>query len=105
MYERTDMCPYTERCKSYQSIIRMERELQNTWLKRMWESPPGVSVGDGGRDQASDVLHKRLDNLMNVKTRCLHFHKRCLKFWQLRAKDAREMEAPAGLASRTRVYE
>ena len=101
MYERTDTCPYTERCESFQSIIRIERELQNTWWKRTWERSPGASMEDGDHDHALDVLQKRLENLTLVKRRCLHFHKRCLKFWQLRAKDVGEMEVPAGLASRT----
>lgn len=105
MYEPTDICPYTERCGSFQSIIRIERELQNAWWRTAWERPPGAPEGDGEDDHGLDILQKRLENLALVRRRCLQFHNRCLKFWQFRAQDAGEMKVAARLISQTETHE
>jgi len=90
MYEPTSICPYTERCENFQSIIRIGKELQNARWKMVWESSPSVSIGND--NYKIDVLQQQMENLMRAKKKCLHYHKRCLKFWQLKEKEEKEMK-------------
>lgn len=90
MYERTFICPYTDLCENFKYIIRIEKSLQNTLWKVAWERPPEGSLGEN--DPKINVLENQLENVMRVKERCFNYHKRCMKFWQIKKKEERDPE-------------
>jgi hypothetical protein len=87
MYERTSLCPYTEKCESYQTILRAERWMEHALSKLRREARQGVSSYCG---YTVEALNWRLEHMNRVKDRCYNRNGCCLRFWQFRAKEERE---------------
>jgi len=87
MYERTNFCPYTDQCESFQTILRaegwMEKALTRLRRQNIQGPPP-----DGGH--SVQALLWRLEHMRRVKERCYSYNGRCLRFWQFKAKDEEE---------------
>jgi len=87
MYERTSLCPYTDRCESYQTILRSERWMEHALSKLRREARQGVSSYCG---YTVEALLWRLEHMNRVKERCYKHNGRCLRFWQFMANEKRE---------------
>lgn len=87
MYERTTLCPYTEKCESYQTILRSERWMEHALSKLRREARQGTSSYCG---YTVEALQWRLEHMNRVKERCYKHNGRCLRFWQFMAKEERE---------------
>lgn len=87
MYESTGVCPYTDRCESFQSILRVEGQLLRARREAFFgrtEVPPGELY------RILDSFHTDMEKINNAKERCIKFHYRCLRFWQLNKKEREE---------------
>ena len=85
MFERTDFCPYTERCESYQTISRAESWIERAMSRLRQEIARGLHPGDG--NPSIENFQWRLDHLRKVKERCYGYNGRCLRFWQFKADE------------------
>jgi hypothetical protein len=85
IFERTDFCPYTDRCESYQTISRAESWIERAMVRLRQEITQGLHPGDGSH--SIENLQWRLDHLRKVKERCYGYNGRCLRFWQFKSDE------------------
>lgn len=81
MYERTDICPYTEICENFHSLIRIMNHLYGSQGKMI-----SGETSLASNNYITDDLEKTMKKLTIAKEKCLHYHNRCLKFWQFKAQ-------------------
>jgi len=82
MYERTNICPYTEVCENFQSIINVER-----WLYDFWGKAISGRTSPMHEDYTIVESERSMRDLVKAKEKCLRYHNRCLKFWQFKAQE------------------
>ncbi|RLI10640.1 hypothetical protein DRO42_00600 [Candidatus Bathyarchaeota archaeon] len=87
MFERTDLCPYTDRCESFQIICRAESWMERELARLRREN--AQDFGDGG--YSVQALQWRLEHMRRVRERCYSYNGRCLRFWQFKAREEGEI--------------
>jgi len=88
MFERTNLCPYTDQCESFQTIIRAQSWMEQALARLRFNSfrePSSDSVN------AIQTLQWKLAHSRVVKERCHSHIGRCLRFWQFKAKEEGEL--------------
>lgn len=84
IYERKGLCPYTDVCESFKTIVNSERWMQKALSRLRREGADRLPMAEGG--YTVQTLHSRLEHLRKVRTRCYSHHGRCLRFWQFEKK-------------------
>jgi len=87
MFDRTNLCPYTDHCESFQTITRAEKWMEHALSKLRREGSQGSSSYCG---YSVEGLLWRLQHMSRVKDRCYSHNGRCLRFWQFRSKEEGE---------------
>lgn len=84
IFERRGLCPYTDICESYATIMNSERWMRKALYRLRKEGASSLSRAEGGC--TIQTLQDRLEHLRKVKRRCNDYHGRCLRFWQFEKK-------------------
>ena len=88
MFERTNLCPYTDQCDSFLTIKRAENWMEKDLAGLMRGSARGYPLSG---DYAVEALMGRLEHTRRMKERCFSHNGRCLRFWQFKAKEEGEL--------------
>jgi hypothetical protein len=85
IYERKGLCPYTNVCESFKTMLNSERWMQKALIQLRREGADSFSRAEGG--YTVHTLQDRLEHLRKVRMRCYNHHGRCLRFWQFEKKN------------------
>lgn len=88
MFERPNLCPYTDICDSFQTIRRAESWTEKALAKLMREGGQDIPSLDDG--YSTHTLRWRLEHMRQVKERCYSHCGRCLRFRQFKAREEDE---------------
>ena len=97
MFDPTSICPYTERCESYRTILSSERWMQVELRSMRRQGMDGHSPAGGG--YSIETLELKLERLRKVRERCYKYKGRCLRYWQFEKK-RKEQESMKKLETR-----
>ena len=84
IFDRRGLCPYTDICESYATIMNSERWMRKALYRLSKEGASSLPRAEGG--YTIQTLQDRLEHLRKVKSRCNDYHGRCLRFWQFEKK-------------------
>jgi hypothetical protein len=82
IYDRRNICPYTEECESFNTIRRAERWMGKAIRDLRRSDAEKTPEAEGGYH--INTLQYRLEHVRKIKKRCYNHHGRCLRFWQLK---------------------
>ncbi len=97
MFDPTSICPYTDRCESYRTILSSERWMQEELRSMRRQEANGRAPSGGG--YSIETLEIKLERLRKVRERCYKYKGRCLRYWQFEKK-RKERESMKKLESR-----
>lgn len=100
MYEKTGLCPHTEVCQSYKTIINSQHWMQRSLAKLRGSESKKLLKNEGG--YSTETLQSWLEKLKTIKNRCYAHHGRCLRYWQFEKKKE-ESEALSKIWSQVQV--
>jgi len=92
VYDFNGVCPYTDRCDSFQTISRAERWMEEALLRMRKESVLDPSAVDG--EPSIYTLQWRLEHMRRVKERCYSYCHRCLRFRQFNSREGEGAAIP-----------
>jgi len=81
IFQATSLCPYTEQCDSYRTMVNSERWMGKALTRLRREGLSALPREEGGYTERG--LEERLERLRSVKDRCHRHNGRCLRYWQL----------------------